>query len=489
MTNHLNHARASEQGKQKQPQKGLVVALAPFAGYALYRSWLAITQYERLLFAEPAQNAISMMGIHISTSLAFALACAIIWVAWRKRGDRMSDVPLIYWGAGAAFTIGTVVSAVGGSGEFAGEFARAGRICGGVLTGIGSAFAFVMWGELFSTLSQKWVRAFSLMQLIVPIPFLFLVFAPYAACFAVFVSLPVLAFATLWAARKSALKDVRGATSAKRANRIKPNAQVVAGVAIICAGYGFLQTLLTVNNVRPILLAQMVLAAFVLAFLIAYAVFGRTDDPDYRRAMRTVTSILVMGYLLFPLVSNDAVRFVGNTLIISGFILFEYVIIVALSDAASHAEQSPTAIFAAARAIVTGSLVAGMLVSVALWCAVPDFQSSNTARSIIVAVSVMLMSTAGIWLLSENNLHRFFWGGGSGAGGKEQLGEAVAKIARIHNLTNRERDVLELWIQGRSVPYIQENLVISNNTVSTHVRHIYQKCGVHSRQELLDLVQ
>ena len=48
---------------------------------------------------------------------------------------------------------------------------------------------------------------------------------------------------------------------------------------------------------------------------------------------------------------------------------------------------------------------------------------------------------------------------------------------------------MELWIQGRSVPYIQENLVIGKNTVSTHVRHIYQKCGVHSRQELLDLVQ
>ena len=31
-------------------------------------------------------------------------------------------------------------------------------------------------------------------------------------------------------------------------------------------------------------------------------------------------------------------------------------------------------------------------------------------------------------------------------------------------------------------------LYIYKGTVDTHARHIYKKCGVHSREELIDLV-
>ena len=31
--------------------------------------------------------------------------------------------------------------------------------------------------------------------------------------------------------------------------------------------------------------------------------------------------------------------------------------------------------------------------------------------------------------------------------------------------------------------------MLSKNTVATHVKHIYQKLDVHSRQELLDLFE
>lgn len=62
---------------------------------------------------------------------------------------------------------------------------------------------------------------------------------------------------------------------------------------------------------------------------------------------------------------------------------------------------------------------------------------------------------------------------------------ACASFAECYSLTNRERDVLVLLATGRSVPYISEALFVSKNTVESHVKAIYKKAGVHSRQELL----
>ena len=45
-----------------------------------------------------------------------------------------------------------------------------------------------------------------------------------------------------------------------------------------------------------------------------------------------------------------------------------------------------------------------------------------------------------------------------------------------------------LLCQGRSKSYIAESLFISENTVRSHSKNIYRKLGVHSKQELLDLV-
>ena len=54
--------------------------------------------------------------------------------------------------------------------------------------------------------------------------------------------------------------------------------------------------------------------------------------------------------------------------------------------------------------------------------------------------------------------------------------------------TQREQEIIRLLAVGRTQPWIAESLGISENTVNTHVRRIYQKMGVHSRQELIDLV-
>ena len=56
-------------------------------------------------------------------------------------------------------------------------------------------------------------------------------------------------------------------------------------------------------------------------------------------------------------------------------------------------------------------------------------------------------------------------------------------------LSARETEVLAEFARGRSAAVIAERLFVSRNTVKTHLRRIYEKAGIHSRQELLDLLE
>lgn len=67
--------------------------------------------------------------------------------------------------------------------------------------------------------------------------------------------------------------------------------------------------------------------------------------------------------------------------------------------------------------------------------------------------------------------------------------ERRRSVARKHGLSNRETEIFLLLAQGRSRPYIRDSLYLSKNTVATHIRHIYEKLGIHSQQELIDLVE
>ena len=64
---------------------------------------------------------------------------------------------------------------------------------------------------------------------------------------------------------------------------------------------------------------------------------------------------------------------------------------------------------------------------------------------------------------------------------------ACARIVEAYGLSARESEILVYALRGRTSERIASELFISKSTVDTHLRRIYGKCDVHSRQELLDL--
>lgn len=67
--------------------------------------------------------------------------------------------------------------------------------------------------------------------------------------------------------------------------------------------------------------------------------------------------------------------------------------------------------------------------------------------------------------------------------------DTLEPIARKAELTPREIDVMELMAQGYSYQAIADGLFLSLGTVQWHTKNIYRKLGVHTKQELIELVR
>lgn len=65
----------------------------------------------------------------------------------------------------------------------------------------------------------------------------------------------------------------------------------------------------------------------------------------------------------------------------------------------------------------------------------------------------------------------------------------VRRIAGRFALSPRETDVFMLLSRGWTLAMISEELYLSQNTVKSHNAAVYKKLGVHTRQDLLKLVE
>ena len=112
--------------------------------------------------------------------------------------------------------------------------------------------------------------------------------------------------------------------------------------------------------------------------------------------------------------------------------------------------------------------------------------------SLLTVVAIVAATTI---LFSERDLSSR-WGANFLAGGtdsaaiirKQELADRCAEVARAYKLSTREEEVLLLLAQRKTVGIIERELFIANGTAKAHVRHIYQKLDIHTRQELFDML-
>jgi DNA-binding CsgD family transcriptional regulator len=116
---------------------------------------------------------------------------------------------------------------------------------------------------------------------------------------------------------------------------------------------------------------------------------------------------------------------------------------------------------------------------------------------LIFLITVVLLVALTMLLISERDLSsrwgvRFLGSTDNDADAitvsKQTLSTGISELARKYKLTQREEEVLLLLAQGASISQIERDLFIANGTAKAHVRHIYKKMDIHSRDELLKLI-
>ena len=116
--------------------------------------------------------------------------------------------------------------------------------------------------------------------------------------------------------------------------------------------------------------------------------------------------------------------------------------------------------------------------------------SSDLSRAVLSSWAVFAILLVALFVFGDKTAATGWGYAKPGDEGREgvDLTAATARLANQAGLSPREAEVFALLARGRNSPFIQEALGISYNTARTHVRHIYEKCGFHTQQELIDTV-
>ena len=69
------------------------------------------------------------------------------------------------------------------------------------------------------------------------------------------------------------------------------------------------------------------------------------------------------------------------------------------------------------------------------------------------------------------------------------LTQIVRDGAARHGLTAREAEIMALIAQRKSRAEIEQQLFLSQNTVKTHVRHLYAKLGAATKADVIALFE
>lgn len=132
-----------------------------------------------------------------------------------------------------------------------------------------------------------------------------------------------------------------------------------------------------------------------------------------------------------------------------------------------------------------GALYLGEAIGIVAGNAFDALGASAQTQHVMLAFAGLAALIAYLFLFTENDFRAL-----------SAIVDATSTIDAMHDavvkqagLSRRESEVLALALRGRTNERIAAELVVAKSTVDTHLRRIYAKAHVHSRQELIDYAE
>lgn len=390
-------------------------------------------------------------------------------------------------------------------------------VAGSLLTGFGSGLMWVMWGEFFARLSQEDVEFLAPVSAIVAALFVVLVSAMSGWVALVFVTtLPLLSglcFLLSWkdvpqrevtperigVVEKQAFAAAHDRAKSSPTRVLGSMGRVGFGLLVACLFVCLEGTFWKVVDTHG-LSFQIVL--FVSIAFMAVVSFLSTRGP-HRISLsflyRWMCPILVLGFVALILFGPVTGGYLAYVVSIAARFAFCVITQMFFSRYAASGRATAVQSFGLGWIFVHLGDFLGVVVVVLVQA---GLAASTIALDQVAAVSIAVLVVATMFVLNRKSFslearsdnaetsdiedaHMVERGRQED---EDELGSRIRLLTADQGLTPRETEVLGLLARGRSIPYVRDALFISKETAATHAKHIYAKLGVHSRQDLIDLV-
>lgn len=455
-----------------------------FLGLGLYRAWIEIVyvgtwiEFPTLMLAGQDVFDIAMVGV--------LLVCALL----HRRVTPLFRKRAMLWVSVGLTSVGTLVNYLS---ILRPELAAAVSLPTAVVCGVGVAFLILIWSELYSCLSPYRVAVYYAASILACAAVVFVCrgfILSYVAVVSVLLPLASLACA-LHAFSLLPERDLPAPRRAVVSFPWKP----VALMSIYAFAYGLRENELTAV-MGPMSSWGVVLASLIV--LVGIVFFRNRFDLDvmYRVALPAMVCSLVLVPASGVLGSTFA-----NICASLSYTAFSILIVCILCDLSRRYGFSAVMLFGLERGIRAIFSLLGRTAETGL----ATLGVAGMSDLAITGVTAVLVTICAVMLWREP-LGNSRWElpliepevddkretldvGAQEVRRINSLSAACSGVRKRYQLTPREEDVLFLLVQGKSIAEVADDLVVAKGTAKVHVRHIYEKLGVHTRDELKQVVE
>lgn len=220
----------------------------------------------------------------------------------------------------------------------------------------------------------------------------------------------------------------------------------------------------------------------LLAVVVALIVLRKADSSPLRLLNQAVYPIAVALLLALPVISTDSDITAGiiDVLTQASFAVIALAIWCSMASAARSVPLAAAFVFPACIVLLAFAFVAGL-------CGIAFIGTDGRAICLVMLTVYLALIAISFAQGSRQREGRRTEPRGADDS-RTYIHRRCDTLAAERGLSPREREVLYYLGRGYNHGYVAEKLYISENTVRTHVRHIYGKLGIGSREELLALI-